>query len=60
MAVVQPDAGVVGDQGRGPHDRRNELEAVQVAAVLGQRVPVEVRRVHIYLVALATQGRAHK
>ena len=56
MAVVQPDAGVVGHQGRGPHDRRNELEAVHVAAVLGQRVPVKVSRVHVYLVALSTQG----
>ena len=55
MAVVQPDAGVVGHQRRGPHDRRDELEAVQVAAALLQGVAVEVRRMHVYLVALLTQ-----
>ena len=52
MAMVQPDAGVVRDEGRRPHNRRNELEAVYVAAVLGQRVAVKMRRVHVYFITL--------
>ena len=55
MAMVQPDARIVGDECCRPHDGGNELEAVQVAVVLLQRVPMEMRHVHVHLVALQTQ-----
>ena len=52
MTMIQPDAWIVGDERGRPHDRRYQLDAVQIAVVLLQSVSMKMRHVHIHLVAL--------